>query len=227
MFLLLQDEYRKLLAGTIDFALQRPTQVVLTFRDVLGKLRDLEELQAVQFNFLYTTIEVYSVQNRFTKMKKLVVIPMQKGYLNPKSYRGFRILGMYNRFTSFFHLKDLQEIRPNSTSDSIWSHRFESQRLLITRIYFAALDSSSPQDTKVIVDCVPEYDKCAGENPCKNGGTCTENTCKCLPHFKGEDCGEDFCPKEEVCKNGKPWYFLLAESRKFTTIGNLHDASIT
>ena len=194
-----------MLTGKIDFALQRPTQVVLTFRDVLGTLRDQEDAQAIQIAFMETYVEVHLIQNRFTKVKRLVRVPMTAGYLPGKSYHGFRVIGLYSQHYSAFHLQDLHEIRPDSKGDPLWSHRFEFQRLLITRVFFRAVEPSAGSNSSVVVDCVPQHDRCAGENPCRNGGTCTENACTCKPAYRGDHCQTDICTINTACSDCKSY----------------------
>ena len=150
-------------------------------------------------NFRRDVIEIFTVSNYYGETKKLVDVPMTYGYLNSSTFRGFRMKATCLKKTTAFRLIDLHEVRPDSKGDDLWSHKFWAERLLLTRILFHSLED---EERTVLIDCVPSYDKCAGENPCRNGGTCMANVCKCKPAFKGEDCSEDHC-SEGICKNGK------------------------
>ena len=180
----------------MDFSLQGPTQVTLFLQDLFGKFYG--KLQAIMINFRSDVIEVFTVSNNYGETKRLVDVPMTFGYLNSSTFHGFRVkTKCYRRYT-IFRLIDLHEIRPSSTGDDLWAHNF-GERLLLTRIFFRSLTA---EEGTVLIDCVPSYDKCAGENPCQNGGTCVANACKCKPAFMGEDCSRNRCPRG-ICKNGK------------------------
>ena len=182
----------------VDFAVQHPARILMPLRDFFGIATKGQQM--ITLEFMDSRVRVQISSNRYRTKYTAASVLMTPGYL--RSYHGFRVATkIFGNSTTLF-LIDLHEVRPDSHGSPMWSHKFHFQKMLLTRVLFSSLSTMPNQTANMIVDCVPNHDKCAGENPCFNGGTCSENTCKCKPGYKGKLCDVDYC-FNDACKNGK------------------------